>query len=86
MPKWKGGNKMIVVGAKYKDKNTGEICTPQHIATCKDRGIEVVVYSGDKGKRYTISTSEFKARFAQVNDIALFKCSYNDIYSDMQGR
>lgn len=85
MPKWKGESAMIVIGGKYKDKISGEICTPQCCATCKDRGIEVIVYSGEEGERYTISVSEFNARFNQVNEIVLFKCGYNDIYSDMKG-
>lgn len=48
---------MIVIGGVYKDKITGEICKPLHLATCKNRGVEVVVYSGDNGKRYTIIAS-----------------------------
>ena len=54
---------MIVIGVVYKDKITGEICKPLHLATCKNRGVEVVVYSGDNGKRYTINASEFESRF-----------------------
>lgn len=54
---------MIEIGGVYKDKITGEICKPLHLATCKNRGVEVVVYSGDNGKRYTIIASEFESMF-----------------------
>lgn len=76
---------MIVLGAKYKDKINGEICTPKYSATCKDRGIEMIVYSDSQGKIYTLSASDFNARFKQVENIVLFKCGYKDIYGDMQG-
>lgn len=54
---------MIVIGGVYKDKITGEICKPLHLATCKNRGVEVVVYSGDNGNRYTINASELESSF-----------------------
>lgn len=41
---------MVVIGAKYRGKSNGEICTPKFSATCKDRGIEVVVYSDQATK------------------------------------
>lgn len=75
---------MIVLEEKYKDKITGEICTPKYSATCKNRGVEMVVYSDQIGKLYTLSVSEFEDRFKQINEIVLFKCNYKDIYSNMK--
>lgn len=76
---------MIVIGGTYKDKITGEICTTLHLATCKDSGIEVVVYSGDNGKRYTINASEFEAMFEYMLKPIIKDCCTNPIRRRISG-
>ena len=77
MPKWQGGGRMItgilIIGAQYVDKNNGKIYTLKDSATCKERDIQVVVYSDSKGNLYTLSVSEFKARFEQQETPYVFR-------------
>lgn len=47
----------------YRHKKSGNVYRVRNYAICKDRDIEVVIYSDLQGNLYTRSEKNFKAKF-----------------------
>lgn len=52
-----------MIAARYIHKKSGNVYRVRNYAICKDRDIEVVIYSDLQGNLYTRSEKNFKAAF-----------------------
>lgn len=53
-----------IIASKYIHKKSGNVYRVRNCAICKDRDVEVVIYTDNKGKCYTREKSEFLEKFA----------------------
>ena len=53
-----------IIASKYIHKKSGNVYRVRNYAICKDRDVEVVIYTDSEGKCYTREKSEFLEKFA----------------------
>ena len=52
-----------IIASKYIHKKSGKVYRVRNFAICKDRDVEVVIYTDNEGKYYTREKGEFLEKF-----------------------